>query len=976
MRAKISAWILMLCMLLSFGTVQANGQFSDVSGESNGKTLSLISGLGIMKGYENGEFLPDQEITRAEFAEILVNILNLKSDGNGFNWNNTYLGDEESELELKLPVENKSVFYDVPISHWACESIRLVAEFGVMRGYEGYFEPDSPITYQEAVKTLLRLMGYGSLASVEGGYPSGYLKQAVRLGISAGKDVAPTQKLTRMQMALLFYSSLDVDVLIETVFGENREYTTREGETFLTNVMKVRKCRGILSATDLGSLNGTERLGQRQIRVDGMLLSVGEELDGIRDWIGREVDVYYRENQDDMKTVFYAELTGEEKVVQFDVERLSAYTGDGFEYWDNEGKPRRIRVSSGALLIYNGVVKESYTKEIFDFECGDICVVSGGSSRLGDIIYVNAFDTYYVSSVEKEPYRIVNKLTEGQFDAKNSMLKPELGQPDFICRITNRDGDSIDFDAINTGAVLNVRERDCFMDIRVSTASVSGKVNSVKTEGDIQYVEIEGNTFRISKSYLDSPSKTELRVGMSGTYYLDVFDRIIWVDAEVQSGGVAYLIHSAFEDGALSPALHLQYFDFNSEEVKEETIDYKVRFMNSRGEEGRVSPEEIAQNILGKNLVFTITKNKENKISKIEMPFDRDIGGKTGIYTMVETSEDSESENYYGNFVYKISAGVLGAQLFIDANTKVLHVPDDPGEFEQYRMIGTGDLRNSKTYRFKAYGSKASALRAEYLICFADGAAEQLNEDDRCMVVSEIQQGIDKDGEPIKILTGIQNGNEVSISAYYDEINVNGEGCTIFDISTDVFGTKDAEGNTVYYPIEAGDIIRFIADEATGNVVKCQTVWRAGEANPAWSEDAPLGHLAGSNGSFANGVLNGNPYALNSNGVPVANADKFHIGNLTFIEGFVTMKDGNYITVTTEDLADGSYDGSGYTRSYNAGKYTTTTITMEEQRFERAKNGSLADIRSFAEVGAECSRVLVVSKWGDPYQLFVINDEE
>lgn len=83
----------------------------------------------------------DGEVTRGEFADMLVNASTFGSTASG--------------------VSAISVFADVPKDHAYASSIRTAVEQGWMTGYlGGMFKPDQVITLQEAIKGILALLGY------------------------------------------------------------------------------------------------------------------------------------------------------------------------------------------------------------------------------------------------------------------------------------------------------------------------------------------------------------------------------------------------------------------------------------------------------------------------------------------------------------------------------------------------------------------------------------------------------------------------------------------------------------------------------------------------------------------------------------------------------------------------------------------------------------------------------------------------
>ena len=109
----------------SFPDVQAKNWFN------NG--VSTSAKAGIIKGYEDGSFRPNRNITRAEFAAIAARFL---SD------------------EVNLPVS----FSDIS-GHWAENEINRAVKAGWIKGYtDGTFRPDQPITRAEAVTLINRML--------------------------------------------------------------------------------------------------------------------------------------------------------------------------------------------------------------------------------------------------------------------------------------------------------------------------------------------------------------------------------------------------------------------------------------------------------------------------------------------------------------------------------------------------------------------------------------------------------------------------------------------------------------------------------------------------------------------------------------------------------------------------------------------------------------------------------------------------
>ncbi|WP_164716773.1 hemoblobin-interacting domain-containing protein [Paenibacillus whitsoniae] len=103
------------------------------------KAISVISALGFMDGYEDGEFKEDRAVTRAEAAAIFARV---------------------SGLSLK----NTAPSFTDTQGHWAAGAIEAAAQTGMLEGYEdGSFAPDRALSRAEAVTLLNRVIGRPAL---------------------------------------------------------------------------------------------------------------------------------------------------------------------------------------------------------------------------------------------------------------------------------------------------------------------------------------------------------------------------------------------------------------------------------------------------------------------------------------------------------------------------------------------------------------------------------------------------------------------------------------------------------------------------------------------------------------------------------------------------------------------------------------------------------------------------------------------
>ena len=138
--------VLALVMTLSLA-VSANAAFKDDKSISDdyAESVAVLNGMGVFKGYEDGSFKPEGNITRAEVATIVYRIYTAdvaKNDKSGL-----------------YATYNK--FSDMAGAGWAQGYIGYCANASLVKGYpDGTFKPSGKVTGYEVLAMILRAVGY------------------------------------------------------------------------------------------------------------------------------------------------------------------------------------------------------------------------------------------------------------------------------------------------------------------------------------------------------------------------------------------------------------------------------------------------------------------------------------------------------------------------------------------------------------------------------------------------------------------------------------------------------------------------------------------------------------------------------------------------------------------------------------------------------------------------------------------------
>lgn len=192
MKNRILAGLLALLLCLGIvgaaGTAAGAQTFSDVSDPDTSDAVVVLSGLGIVSGYSDGSYHPSAALTRAQFCVLAV-----LAEGHG---------------DQVRGSAYRTLFSDLPASHWAAPYVNLAQSEGLVSGCgNGTFGPDDPVTMGQAVTIVLRLMGY-STGDVGPFWPQDYMENAAALGLTDGISKTGSQAIDRGKAALLLYRML------------------------------------------------------------------------------------------------------------------------------------------------------------------------------------------------------------------------------------------------------------------------------------------------------------------------------------------------------------------------------------------------------------------------------------------------------------------------------------------------------------------------------------------------------------------------------------------------------------------------------------------------------------------------------------------------------------------------------------------------------------------------------------------------
>ena len=250
------------------------------------EVVDTLVQLGVINGYTDGSFKPNDTVTRAEMAKMIYVLRTGNSDASAYN-------------------NDKTTFTDIN-GHWAAGYVKYCQSLGIIAGQSATkFAPDQTVTAQEAAKMLLVTLGYNAeKAGLVGiNWASKTNALADENGLLEDVNTSFTAACPRQYAAQIIYNAIDTP----TVVWRDDAYT---------NVNVLGKDNQTVGEKYMNLVKDEARTGKH----DNILVKVEKE-DG-RDTYAVTVNGVDEDNKATSTTYTrvakdYSDLMGQDVVVMF-----------------------------------------------------------------------------------------------------------------------------------------------------------------------------------------------------------------------------------------------------------------------------------------------------------------------------------------------------------------------------------------------------------------------------------------------------------------------------------------------------------------------------------------------------------------------------------------------------------------------------------------------------------------------------------
>lgn len=693
-----------------------DGGFADCKDTPYAQATTVLKNLGLVSGYSEHTYQPYGAITRAEFCQMAASVLALGQ---------TYTANQPQ------------AFPDVPSSHWAAGAVYALYGLGVIHGDEnGYFLPEDPVTLPEAAKIISASLGYTILAEEQGGYPSGYLLQANRLGLLTGVQTEQAEgALNRGDAALLFYNALDVDLLYQTQFGDDARYTY-DGTTILSRYHGIEKIEGVVSEVGVASIRSSTESQPGRCRIGEESYQYAE-FDPIG-LLGQTVTAYvqYDRTAGDTKLLYAYGKDAPVCVAYPDFLQLTESTVD---YIDDTGIERRRRVTANTRVVYNNryFTRVGVMEEALPFASGFLYLIDNDENGTIDVILVKDYETYFTAAA--------GKLQNPISDRHRGSVNLHLDEADAVTVFQY--GEELPYDgemliAADT-VVQAARSKDGkWIEVQILGTRATGVMAHANTQEGWYTI---GETAYLASAYFkqyEQPLETSAEEIIA---YLDINGCIAAVAETVQTLAYGYL-QSVSPYDVFGQNVEIRVIT-ESGKAEAYTVNSKTRVNGTAGRVAAVAslPAQLVR----------FRADEDREITRLETATDCFGTYDTDCFTRNYTSAGSK---YIGENIR-----AFGSIYQLDNRTKVFFIPEDPADIEAYEVLGAAALYTDFQYHVDVYDLSEAFVAGAVVIYQADSDKRRVSSYDGVAVVRESATTLNADGEKCLKVFAYSGGAEIEL---------------------------------------------------------------------------------------------------------------------------------------------------------------------------------------------------------------------
>ena len=540
----------MISGLMVMGTSAASS-YTDVADTNNVEAIEVLKAVGIMVGDEDGNFNPDQQVTRNEMAVVMSNLM-------AYN---------------VATYRDTSPFTDVP--SWAEPYVAACWTNGITAGYsDTIYGGSDTVTTAQAALMLMKALGYFQYSSdFNNDWQLATVSQGNRIDLFEDVDSGVREAMTRNDLAQLVLNTLEAG----TVEAETDGSFTVGDVTFASNVSYKFVTSGRDYATAVNDRLDTNNDGSYS---SGAIVELGEKLyqgdltkeEGYDDF-GRPANIWEYQSKEIGTFADKADYTYTAKVTS-----KALYNDLGKTAVDNYDWAVSL---NGESVDFDG--KDLNANKTDDDEDYIAKAEALGKDDDGDAIAATGngvITEVFVDGTEKTiDIAMIEYYAAEVYEVNEDDGTITLSDVGYGPAGTNDEYDSTDFeeDQIVMYSFANNEIQDVY-----AAEEMSGEVTRVRSntsggnESDGDYFIVDGTTYNYNKTMSAGDRLVTENVDNNVVAYLDANGYVAYIDESAMTYDYAYVLsmgsdEDQFGGGAAGKTVYARLVLTDGTMVKAET---------------------------------------------------------------------------------------------------------------------------------------------------------------------------------------------------------------------------------------------------------------------------------------------------------------------------------------------------------------------------------------------------------------------
>ena len=500
---KLLALVLALVMTMSLVTI-SNAAFKDADKISNKEAVDVMAAVGVLAGYDNGEFGATDTLTRAQAAKIIAYL---------------DLGGKTADA-IK---GTGTVFSDVKATDWFAGFVEYCAGAGYVAGVgDKKFAPNEKVTGVQFAKMLLCALGYS--AEIEGytgaDYTIAIARDANKNELFNALSIVTSANLTREQAAQMALNALKATVV---EYRGGTSVSTSDGTKVTVGATRIESAangKEYLAGDTSANLQLAEKLYGSDLKLDKRDATAFGDTANTWSYKGKEIGTY----------AVTADATLSNEVTYGDL-----YTAIGSTAVKQlrtltvkvDGKPETV-TAANIVKGSDGALKNT----------SNVALTGNGTKTAVYVTYISASQNYDVTVVVVNTYAgQISGVTKATASADRYVSITNKGDAITLANSGKYETESF---AKNDIVLYTAAWNSTNSNYEVKTAVAATKVAAAEVTAikAAKNFTAAGTTYKYAKTFLDANYLDNTDLGDAYDIYVDANGYVVYLD--LYNGAVSF----------------------------------------------------------------------------------------------------------------------------------------------------------------------------------------------------------------------------------------------------------------------------------------------------------------------------------------------------------------------------------------------------------------------------------------------------